>query len=195
MFYFIIVIPMALITLWGVLVLMRKSMWDVVHRNLLDLEDAYEGTVIRNNFASRPVFHGNIRGTDFTINFSTEKSEGKRVYYVDISYSVLARFNCTIAGKKWLDEQQAGSIDDFVLLTNNAAKEFIVRPISDKRVEDLGKHPALNNVINNIDGLAYIFIGKSGILCEFETQELPKYTEFKLLNENILLLDKLGKAL
>ena len=61
------------LVLYIIMILIRKSLWDTVHRNLLDVEDNYNGKVIRTGFASRPVFKGIIDGNDITINFSTEK--------------------------------------------------------------------------------------------------------------------------
>ena len=43
----------AVLGIWGLLIYIRKTMWDAVHRSLLDLEDAYEGTVVRRSFAAR----------------------------------------------------------------------------------------------------------------------------------------------
>ncbi len=181
--------------LWGFLVYSRKSLWDVVHRNLLDLEDTYEGQVMRRSFLARPVFYGKVNGREITINFSNEKLDGKRITYIDITFDIHASFSCTIAGSAWLKKQQNGEAEDFVLVQNERGKELLVRPASDKKVQRLLKTEEFQNVINGFADLAYLFVNRHGLICEYQTEELAKATEFEQLNPKIQHLEKLEKVL
>ncbi len=184
-----------LFLLWGFLVYSRKSLWDVVHRNLLDLEDAYEGRVIRRSFLARPVFHGKINGSEITINFSSEKLQGRRITYIDISFNIRSAFNCTIAANTWLKKQQDGQIEDFMLVQNDQGKEFLIRPASDKKVKAFFQSEEFRNIINTFDGLAYLFLNRNGLICEFETEDMAKSTEFEQLNLKLNHLKELEKVI
>ena len=186
---------LAIFLLWGFLVYSRKSLWDVVHRNLLDLEDTYEGRVIRSSFLARPVFHGKVNGREITINFSGEKLDGKRITYIDITFDVHASFSCTVAGNTWLKKQQEGEADDFLLLQNERGKEILVRPASDSKVKQFIKTKEFRAVINGFDNLAYLFVNRHGLICEYQTEELAKATEFGQLNPKIQYLENLEKVL
>ena len=116
MLYFLIFL-FFLLFVWGLLLYIRKSLWDEIHRNLLDLEDKYGGHVVRHRFASRPVYHTKISGYDLAINFSADKLNGKRVNYINLSYGAPASFSCTIADWNWLQKQEAGEQKDYKIIS------------------------------------------------------------------------------
>ena len=192
---YVFIFFLILFLLWGFLVYSRKSLWDVVHRNLLDLEDTYEGRVMRSSFLARPVFHGKVNGRNITINFSSERLDGKRITYIDITFDVHASFSCTIAGNTWLKKQQEGEAEDFVLLQNDRGKEILVRPASDSKVQQFIKTAEFQAVINGFEDLAYLFVNRHGLICEYQTEELAKATEFGQLDPKIQSLEKLEKVL
>ena len=169
------------ILLYGFLIFIRKTMWDAVHRNLLDLEELYEGRVLRRGFATRPYFHGKMDGSAFTINFSTEKKAGKRNTYIDISYERASAITCTCSDRQWLETQTNDSPSNFLTIQNKRGKEFIVRPASDKHVQKLARDDRLKKALD-LDGLAYIFIGKSGLICELVSEEIIKATQAENLD-------------
>jgi len=194
---YVFIFFLVIFLLWGFLVYSRKSLWDVVHRNLLDLEDTHEGRVLRRSALSRPVFHGKINGREITINFSTEKLAGKRISYIDITFNVQAAFSCTVAGKSWLKNQQDGKDcdEDCIFVQNDTGKEFLVRPASDKNVQKFIQTKEFRSIINNFDGLAYLFVNRHGLICEFQTEEVAKETEFERFNPKLQQLEKLEKVL
>lgn len=167
-------------------------MWDAVHRNLLDLEELIDGKVFQRSFAARPVFHGKINSTEITINFSTDKTDGKRHTYIDISLATQAGFNCTLASRPWLKKQDAGEIEDLITLKNSSDEEFILRPASDSKVKKLIKNPLIKEIVNEFSGLAYLFIGKNGMMCEIETTEVVKATQSDKLHKKLLMLHQLS---
>ncbi|MBN2424226.1 MAG: hypothetical protein JXR46_01930 [Calditrichaceae bacterium] len=169
-------------------------MWDAVHRNLLDLEDHVDGKVFRRSFAARPVFHGKINGNELTINFSTDKIDKQRYTYIDISLSGASKFNCTLTSHSWLKKQNAGEINDYISVRNTENVEYLLRPASDPGVKKLSKKTALVQLLDDFQGLAYLFIGKTGILCELETTAVVKATEVETLKKRLLLLDQLAGA-
>ncbi len=173
------------VLLWLFLIWLRKTTWDAVHRNLLDLEDIVEGRVVRRGFASRPVFHGTLHKHSFTINFSTEKHEGKRSTYVDISYEQAAPFSFTIASKNWLESRMDDGSAQFVEYTNTDGMVFMARPAIDKRVADLLEKKDVQNLLNNWNDLAYFFAGETGIMYEFITEAVVKSTEAEALKNRL----------
>ncbi len=183
----------AIFVAWGIMVWIRKTMWDAVHRNLLDLLDHYDGEVVRRSFAARPIFHGKLNGVTVTLNFSSERTAGKRINYIDISYAAGSSFNATISDKAWLEKQDAGELEDFETVTNENGRPFIVRPASDPKVKAWLKTPLFSEIINRFNGLAYIFLGKSGTLCEFISDDIIRSTKFENLNPKLILIEKLGK--
>ncbi|MGD9899750.1 MAG: hypothetical protein AB7T22_11560 [Calditrichaceae bacterium] len=194
MFFTILMILIIVFGIWGLMVWLRKTSWDAVHRNLLDLEDNYDGQVIRRGFASRPIFHGKYNNFGLTVNFSTAKSTDGRMTYIDISYERSGSVSLSISDKKWLESQEAGEMQDFKSITTASGSELIIRPVSGEAVQRLLNKKSFLDLLNNFDNLAYIFIGKSGVITEFMTQEVIKETEFKKMNERIILIDKLIKV-
>ncbi len=187
MIYFLAAV-IAVLVIWSLLIYIRKTMWDAVHRNLLDLEDAYEGSIIRRSFAARPIFNGRINNRALTINFSTEKTKNTRRTYIDISIDKGPKVSCTISNKKWLDSQGPDTIEDFITVQNNKGLDFIVRPASNKSVKNLTNETVFRDLIDEMPGLAYIFTGKSGIICELFTEEIVKATEFVKMEKNLQIL-------
>lgn len=194
MIYFIIAV-FAVLGTWGLLIYIRKTMWDAVHRNLLDLEDAFEGSILRRSFAARPVFNGRINNRALTINFSTEKTDSRRRTYIDISIDSGSKVSCTISNKEWLDSQNPDKIEDFISIENSKRQEFIVRPASNKAVKELIKQDVFQELINVIPGLAYVFTGKTGIICELFTEEIVKATEFENMEKNLQILQRFSRVL
>lgn len=191
---FFFIIFFILIGAWFFMVWIRKTMWDAVHRNLLDLEDQLEGKVMRRGFASRPFFHGKYNGDDFTINFSSEKSAGKRLTYVDISYSIHSTVSFSVSEKDWLISQQAEAPRDFSEWQNAAGKTLVLRPVSDKQVQKLLDDQTIKNIFNQQDDLAYIFVSKTGLLYEYITEEVIKSTDPDALINRLQLLDQLKEV-
>ena len=192
---FILIGVIVVLGVWCLLIYIRKTMWDAVHRNLLDLEDNYEGQVIRRGFASRPFFHGKISGIDITINFSTEKVGDRRLKYIDISYAKGSKFSFSVSSQEWLKKQDAGEIKDYTIIENDYGHKFVARPFSEKEVQKIIKQDIFSEILNQFTDLAYIFAGKSGIICECFSEEIHKTTEFENLNKRLLLLEKLGKVI
>jgi hypothetical protein len=194
MLIFIIICSVILIT-WFILLYIRKSLWDMVHRNLLALEDNFEGKIIRKSFLARPVFHGKIKGVHVTLSFSSAKSANGRITYLNISYDLPTKTSLTLSAKKWLEEQDAGELDDFTTIENNYGEKFIIRPISNKIVKQLIKDTIIFEFINEFRDLSYYFSGKTGILCEYIIEQAAEATQFEQLNKRLLLIEKLTRII
>lgn len=190
MIYFLLAV-LLVILFYVLLIFIRKTMWDAVHRNLLDLEDRFEGRVMRRGFATRPVFHGKMNGISFTINFSTEKKEGRRNTYIDFSFALASEISCTVSEKEWLQKQTSEEIRDYLVMQNKSGKEFILRPASAAGIKKIAQSPALKNIIDS-KGLAYLFAGKSGLICEFATEEVVKFTEVDNLEKIMQLIQSMS---
>lgn len=194
MLIFIIICSVILIT-WIILLYIRKSLWDMVHRNLLALEDNFDGRIIRKNFLARPVFHGKIKHIHVTLSFSSARSANGRLTYLNISYNLPTKTSLTLSAKKWLEEQNAGGLDDYTIIENDYGEKFIIRPISNKIVQQLIKNTIIIEFINEFRDLAYYFSGKTGILCEYIIDQAVQATQFDQLNKRLLLIEKLTKAI
>ena len=184
-----------LLLAWVGLIFLRKSMWDVVHRNLLDLEDNYSGKIIRNSFAARPVFHGEFNGSDLTINFSTAKTSSGRKTYLDISLNVSSDFSMTITEKNWQQEQGNEAPTNAHELSTSNGTIFYLMPADNKKVVTLTAKEELEEILESLDKLAYFFIGQSGVICEFWSDKIDRDTHFKILQPRLEQIQKLLQLL
>lgn len=181
----------AALLLYIIMILIRKSLWDTVHRNLLDIEDNYDGKVIRVGFASRPVFKGIINGNDITINFSTEKSKSGRKTYIDFSLTNASENSLTIAEKQWLEEQGNNdtAANQTINLKNN--KSYVIMSSKKEKVQNLVNKKPLIKLLEQFDNLAYFFVGKTGTICEFWSDQIDRDTQFEKMRlrlENVSVL-------
>jgi len=188
-------VVLLILAVYGGMIFVRKIMWDAVHRNLLDLEEQYEGKVIRRNFAARPVFYGKLCGEAITVNFSSERREGKRLNYIDVSLELKSLQAFTISDMEWAKNQGASPDAEFEELFNETGRKFLFRPAFDPDVNRLVKNPATQNILDQFTGLAYIYAGKSGILCEYSTEDLIKSTEYGTLKPRLEMLAVFGKLI
>ncbi len=178
-------VVLLLLLTWAGLIFLRKSLWDVVHRNLLDLEDRYNGKIIRNSFAARPIFHGQISGDELTINFSTAKSKSGRKTYIDISLNVSADFSLTITEKNWQQEQDGNTPENSYELSLNNGNSYFLMPANSKKIVTLSSKKELKEILEKFNNLAYFFIGKSGIICEFWSDKIDRDTEFEIMQPRL----------
>lgn len=192
MFYFVSGVFLLLILLWAAMIWLRKSLWDVVHRNLLDMEDSYDGKVIRDGFAARPVFHGTVNGKDITINFSSARSENKRQNYIDFTLSADISATLTIAESHWLKSQNnGGSVPDSLAIETSNGFVYHVMPAGKPICKKLAADERFINLLTEFDRLAYFFVGKTGAICEFVSDALDKDTEFTVMEKRLSQIDAL----
>jgi hypothetical protein len=180
-----------LLLAWFGLIFLRKSLWDVVHRNFLDLVDNYNGKIIRNSFAARPVFHGQVNGNELTINFSTAKAHSGRKTYLDISLTVSSDLSLTITEKNWQKEQSDKSPENAIEVLLENGKTFFVMPADNKKISALVGQEELKQILGTFDNLAYFFIGKSGTICEFWSDKIDRDTEFEIMQPRLEEIQKL----
>ena len=136
------------------------------------------------------LLHGRINNRALTVNFSTEKQAGRRLTYIDISLDKGSKVSCTISNKDWLEGQNPDKIEDYISVKNNSGQEYIVRPASNKAVKNIINQEAFQEVINDLPGLAYIFTGRSGIICEIITEDVVKAVEFENMEKNLQILQR-----
>ncbi len=190
---YILAIIALIFVFWALLMYVRKSQWDTIHRNLLDLEDHFEGKVIRRGFATRPFFHGRVEGHPFTLNISSERIDNERINYVDISWELPVKETFTIADFNWLKKRRDKTAEKLKLIKSEQGKEFALMHRNKNRLEQLVKSPVIQQFVSQFENLCYVFLGKTGLICEFSTENLANATEFKSLNSKLELLKMLGK--
>ena len=176
-----------------ILVWIRKTLWDAVHRNLLDFEDHHKGQVTRRNIFNPPIFSGKVDGVVTTINFSSAREKNKRVNYINFSLEINSPLSFSITGKEWLKTQDAGPIEDYLTLKNDNGIEFIIRPVSKNGVKKLAEAKEVKALLNICEEMSYIYFGPTGILFEQTSDELLKDTEYETLIKKIRQIIKLGK--
>ena len=191
LFIFILIIILVLF----ILIWIRKTLWDAIHRNLLDFEDNHKGQVARRNIFNRPVFSGHINGVVTTISFSSAREQNKRINYINISMEIKNPFSFSLSHKDWLKGQDAGPIEDYLNLTNSKNTTFILRPVSIEKVKNLVSDAEVKNLLDICDDMSYIYFGATGVLFEQASAELLKDTEYELLYNKIKQIIKLGKKL
>ncbi|KAA3609988.1 MAG: hypothetical protein D8M58_07895 [Calditrichaeota bacterium] len=188
-------VVLLLLLAWAGLIYLRKSLWDVVHRNMLDLEDNYSGKIIRNSFVARPVFHGNVNGNDLTINFSTARTSSGRKTYIDISLNAVQDFSLTITEKSWQLEQNNESPDNAGEVLSNNGKAFFIMPADNKKIKALIEKEELKDVLGTFENLAYFFVGQSGVICEFWSDKIDRDTGFEIMQPRLEQIQKLLEIL
>lgn len=159
---------------------LRKLHWDAVHNNLFDLVDAIGGNVIRRGFLSRPVFHGNYKNCEVTINFSQEKKSSKRKHYINISINKRIKDTITIASVDWIRLQNENS-DDLKILSVNSSKKYGIR-IKGINNSTLKK---LENKLEKVVPFNFIFMGHTGLIFEKESKNLGIDTKLNVLQPDI----------
>jgi hypothetical protein len=192
---YIAVIVFVFLFIWIILVYIRKSLWDTVHRNLLDLEDMYEGKVIRKSMLARPVFHGRFGNYNLTLNFSSEKGTNGRINYIDVSYDLNTKYSITIASKNWLEIQTKEEQKDYQLVDNKDGQSFLVRPASREEVKKLLNEKSFSEFIDEFSDLGYFFSGKTGILCEYLSENTAQSTKIENLKKRLELIVALAQAI
>jgi len=160
-------------------------MWDAVHRNLIDLEDHYSGKIIRSGFAARPVFHCKLNNQDLTINFSTARTKSGRKTYIDFSLTISSSVSITIAEKEWLAEQDSNNANSDSVIYINDDLHYIVLPANNRKIQKILERPDFRKTLQKFDKMAYLFVGKSGTICEFWTDKIDRDTEFTLMKNRI----------
>jgi len=174
-----------ILLVWMGLIFLRKSLWDGVHRNLLDLEDNYDGKIIRNGFVSRPVFKGQINGVDVTINFSTAKSSSGRRTYIDFTLTISSNLTITIAEKNWLKEQNSENHTVNTELKINDDLTYVIMPPDNQKIERITAKEEFKRCLTKFDNLAYFFVGKSGTICEFWSEKIDRDTTFDVMKSRL----------
>jgi len=178
-------IALLLFLVWIGLIFIRKSLWDVVHQNLIDMEDNFSGKIIRSSFAARPVFHGKMNGEDLTINFSTARTKSGRKTYINITLTLKRDLSLTITEKNWLLEQNDKIPENGLEINVDETHNYIILTGSDKQAKQLISNEKFINALKNFDKLAYLFIGKSGTICEFWSAQIDKDTQFDLMKSRL----------
>jgi hypothetical protein len=159
---------------------LRKLHWDVIHSNLLDLVDEFEGNVHRKGFLSRPVFHGNYKNCEITINFSQERIKSARKNYINISINKKLNKSITIASLDWIKSQNE-STDGLETILMNDSNQYGIRI---NKIKETLKND-LKHQLEKIVPFNYLFIGQTGLIYEKESKNLGTDTKSDLLKSDI----------
>ena len=164
--------------------LLRKLHWDAIHNNLISLVEVIGGQIIRKGFFARPVYHGNYKDTELTINFSTERSKKKRANYIDISLAKKIKNTITITSLNWLKDR-GESLDEFSPLEQTQDNKYGIRKDAELVFTNKDKNAEFKCLIKELDPFIFIFIGKNGTLFERECENIAICTKHPLLKNSI----------
>jgi len=168
----------------------------VVAGNLrYDLIDDIGGKVIRNGFASRPIYYGKYKGYDLTINFSTEKTKKGRRNYIDISINKKISNSITIAMVKWLRENNADILKNFLPFNHPDINKYGIS-IKDIKNIIIGKlENRIKEYIKSLGDFNFIFLGSSGVLLEIACDNVAYATKHPRLKEKVDCLIQLVEVI
>lgn len=144
------------------LIFLRKFQYDKTHQALVDIVDEIGGEVIRNSFASQPIYSGSYEDKKVQITFSTDKIKNKRVDYITLSYVYPTLNHVTILSKDWLTQMEL-SDENSDLITKDFDK-FIVRSDNQKAMNAFDANLAED--ISELFPFAHIVFSPSGIMFE-----------------------------
>jgi hypothetical protein len=165
--------------------LLRKLHWDAIQINLLELADTIGGSVIRKGILARPIYHGRYQDKDLTINFSTDRTGGKRNNFIDISIGMNLKNVYTISSLEWIRESSAGSIGDFVPLELTTDVEYGIRQSKGEKLAGKAESAKIKNYIRELDPFRFLHVSQNGILFEKEGENLGISTKHPKLKQQI----------
>ena len=187
-----ILIAAAAIVLFLVIInFFRKLHWDVIHNNLLDLVDDIGGKVIRQGMLGRPIYHGQYKNLDVTINFSTEKSKKRRRNLIDISIGTPMKNSFTISAFDWLSEREESALEEFKALDMEGISKYGIRNPADKRIVKKNDRNKFRDILLQLDPFLFLFVGNNGILIEKEGGNLAVSTRHSALKDQIRAISDL----
>lgn len=166
-----------------VIIFLRKLHWDAVQLNLLQLQNAIGGKVIRKGFLIRPLFHGNYKNMALTINFSTEKFKKNRRNYIDITIDKKFKNSLTISSLDWLKERDE-SVSEYEPI-KIADTNYGLRREKNIRVIKKNRNTEFINYVKQLHPINFIYFSKNGLLFERECQNITIETEYVKLKETI----------
>ncbi len=170
---------------------MRKLHWDAVHINLLDLVDDIGGQVLRQGFLGQPIFHGQYKKMDITINFSTERHKKKRRNLIDISIGMPIKKSFTISSYEWLKEREDSALDEFKSLDLDGLHNYGLRNPSDNQIAKESKQLKFRQILLDLDPFLFLFVGANGLLYEKDGGNLAVSTKHPALKDQIRYINLL----
>jgi hypothetical protein len=167
-----------------VIVTLRKLHWDAVQHNLHGLAETIGGQVLRKGFLARPVYHGNHQNIDFIINFSSEKGEKGRLYFIDISLARKFKHPLTISSLQWIKDR-GESDSEFEPLKIFDDRRYGIRKNTDSSVIKTSTKSQFDDYIQRLDPFNFIYCSTNGMLFEKECKNIANETKHPIL-KNIL---------
>ncbi len=174
-----IVLVVILLGFW-VLIWIRKLQFDVIHRNLLALEDAYGGKVSRGGLASRPRYSGEYKGKKVTVSFSYERKKESKHYYLAVTMQCQSPVQFTILSREWLAEQ-ADAHQEGKKVKRIAGGKYLVEVTRNQLMKKI-PFKKIEPIVQHLDPFAYILVARTGMILERVSQHLVRETQFEALS-------------
>jgi hypothetical protein len=173
------------VVVFFILNFLRKLHWDAIQHNLLDLADKIGGSVLRKGILSRPIYHGRYRDIDLTINFSVDKSGGKRKNYIDISIGKNLDCAFTISSLDWIKESSTGSLEEFKPIELKTKRAYGIRQHKGKKLFQMPGKNQIKACLQELDPFRFLHASTNGMLFEKEGENLGVSTRHPNLEKYI----------
>ncbi len=175
-----IVLGAILLGFW-ILIWVRKLQFDVIHRNLLELEDAFGGKVSRGGLASRPRYSGTYKGNKVSVSFSYESKQKSKQYYLAVTMQCRSPVQFTVLSRNWLAEQ-ADAHQEGKTIKAVAGGDYLVE-VSKSHLMKKIPFKKIDPIIRKLDPFAYILVAKTGMIMERVSDHLVKDTQFAVIRD------------
>lgn len=174
-------------------VFLRKLHFDAIHRNLLDLEEAYGGKVIRGGFAIRPRYVGKYKGKTISVAITSarEKNEGRK-YYIEVNFQASPQTNFSILDAKLLADQNILK-ERKEKMIQIADGNYVLEVIDKNHLRSL-KIKEIGEAISPLSPFEFILASKSGIMFERISTDLNRDTDIRQLGHIIKQIHELRKV-
>ncbi|MFQ5583163.1 MAG: hypothetical protein ACE5GL_01855 [Calditrichia bacterium] len=169
------------------LVFIRKLHYDAIHRNLLDLEDAYGGRVIRGGFAIRPRYSGTYKGKKIWVSITSSREKDGRAYHIEVSMQAKSKYQFSVMSSRMLEGQQIEQERETKMISLNSGK-YILEVIEKGHLKQLN-NKKLEPIIEKMDPFEFILVSKNQIMLERISHDLMKDTDIRQLGNLIKSLD------
>jgi hypothetical protein len=174
-------------------VFLRKLHFDAIHRNLLDLEEAYGGKVIRGGFAARPRYVGKFKGKTISVAITSarEKNQGRK-YFIEVNLQASPKTNFSILDAKLLEDQNIlyERKEKMIQIANG---NFVLEVVDKNHLRFL-KIKQIGEAISPLNPFEFILASKSGIMFERISTDLNRDTDIRQLGHVIKQINELRKV-
>ena len=175
------------------LVFLRKLQYDSIHQNLLDLEDAYGGKVMRGGFAVRPRYSGLYKGKRISVSITTSKDKRGRIYHIEVTMQASSKFQFSVMNAQLIKDQNIQP-DRKERMKSISSDKYVFEVIEKDHLSHLNLK-RLGDIILQMDPFEFILISKNQLMLERVSHDFRKDTDIRYLGNLIKSMYEFRDAL